>query len=614
VTNPSVIKEIEVPVLIVGGGGAGLTSSMLLSQLGVESWLVNSLPTTSTLPKAHVLNQRAMEIMGDLGLADEIYTRGTPRENMKATAFYAGFAGPSPDHGRLLKKMDCWGGAYTDPDWMAASPRAQSNLPQIRLEPILKRRAEELAPGRVHFHHELVALSQDAGGAVATILDKDSGSEYRVRAQWVLACDAGRTVGPMLGVEMKGARNIQNEVSLHISADLSKWARDPDVLIRWIWVPETGALAVLVPMGPNHWGPESEEWVFHLNYATDDPRALDDAKVISDMRAALGIGDHPVTVHKVSRWSMEGIVASSFQVGRVFMVGDAAHRHPPTGGLGLTSGMHDAHNLCWKIAAVVNGQAGTGLLETYEAERRPVDTRNVQRSVENALNHVVIGEKLGLTTSASADANWAQLRRLWNDRPEDEAHRRVARNALASQSMEFREHVVEYGYTYDSAAVVPDGSAPRLTPDDIRLYEPSTRPGHPLPHAWLEDDEGRRLSTLDLVRPGRFLLIAGEDDEGWLDAARDVAADEGIALDVVRIGHLDGDLLDSCCHWLRRREITSKGAVLVRPDRFVAWRSLDSAVDAVGVLRAALGQVLDRDLEHVAPQRQAAAAHASLGA
>ena len=590
-------KDIEVPVLIVGGGGAGLTSSMLLSQLGVESWLVNSLPTTSTLPKAHVLNQRAMEIMGDVGLAAEIYERGTPLANMKATAFYAGFAGPSPDHGRLLKKMDCWGGGYTDTDWMAASPRAQSNLPQIRLEPILKRRAEELSPGRVHFHHELTALTQDAGGAVATILDKDAGAEYRVHAQWVLACDAGRSVGPMLGVELQGARGIQNEVSLHISADLTKWARDPDVLIRWIWVPESGALAVLVPMGPNRWGPESEEWVFHINYATDDPRALDDAKVISDMRSALGIGDHPVTVHKVSRWSLEGVVASKFQVGRVFMVGDAAHRHPPTGGLGLTSGMHDAHNLCWKVAAVVHGQAGRELLGSYEAERKPVDARNVQRSLENAFNHMVIGEKLGLMVSATADANWAQLRRLWNGLPEDDAHRRAARNALASQSMEFREHVVEYGYTYDSTAVVPDGSPALTSPDDVRLYVPSTRPGHPLPHAWLESDDGRRLSTLDLVRPGRFLLIAGEQGAAWCAAARELAAAHGVPLDAVRIGHLDGDLLDACCHWLRWREITAGGAVLVRPDRFVAWRSLDGTTDAAGVLRAALARVLHRTLD-----------------
>jgi 2,4-dichlorophenol 6-monooxygenase len=567
---------------------------MLLSQLGVESWLVSSLPTTSTLPKAHVLNQRAMEILGDLGLADEVYERGTPLTNMKATAFYAGFAGPSRDHGRLLKKMECWGAGYTDTDWMAASPRAQANLPQIRLEPILKRRAEDLAPGKVHFHHELTSLVHDASGATATILAKGTGAEYQVRADWVLACDAGRTVGPMVGVEFQGARGLQNEVSIHISADLSKWARDPDVLIRWIWIAEKGVLAVLVPMGPNRWGPESEEWVFHINYATDDPRALDDERVVADMREALGIADHPITVHKVSRWSLEGVVASRFQVGRVFMVGDAAHRHPPTGGLGLTSAMHDAHNLCWKLAAVIHGHAAPELLETYETERKPVDARNVQRSVENALNHLKIGEALGIQVGGNPEANWAKLRRLWNGRAEDDEHRRRVRSAFASQSMEFREHVVEYGYSYESTAVVCDGSRPRSTPDDIRLYQPSTRPGHPLPHAWLDDGDGNRVSTLDLVRPGRFLLIAGENGGPWCEAASAVAASNRIPVDTVRIGHIDGDVLDSCCHWLRQREIASDGAILVRPDRFVAWRSLGATTDPASTVRGALEQVLHR--------------------
>lgn len=588
--------EIRVPVLIVGGGGAGLTASMLLSQLGVETWLASSLPATSTLPKAHVLNQRAMEILGDVGLADEIHAQGTPRENMKATAFYAGLAGPTPDHGRLLRKLDCWGAGYTDPDWIAASPRAQANLPQIRLEPLLKRRAEELAPGRVHFHHELTELTQDEEGVCATLRDKDSGADYRVRADFVLACDGGRTVGPMLGVEMLGVRDLQNEVSLHISSDLSKWVRDDDVLIRWIWIPERAALSVLVPMGPERWGTRSEEWVFHLNYIADDPRALDDATVIRDMREALGIGDHPVTVHKVSRWTLEGVVASAFRVGRVFLVGDAAHRHPPTGGLGLTSAMHDAHNLCWKIAAVVRGCAGAGLLDSYEAERRPVDARNVERSVENALNHIAIGRKLGLVPTAAPEANWKALARLWSDRPEDAGYRREARNALASQSMEFLEHVVEYGYVYESGAVVPDGTPRRATPDDVRLYEPSTRPGHPLPHAWLEDDDGRRFSTIDRVRPGRFLLIAGEEGGAWRDAARALARRHALPLDAVCIGHLDGDLLDVCCHWLRRREIGAAGAVLVRPDRFVAWRSMGAADDPAAALTDALGRILARPL------------------
>lgn len=588
--------DLETPVLIVGGGGAGLTASMLLSQIGIESLLVSALPTTSILPKAHVLNQRAMEIMTDVGTAEEIYRRGTPREQMSATAFYAGFAGPSRDHGRLMKKMDCWGAGYTNVDWVGTSPCAQSNLPQIRLEPILKRRAEELAPGKIRFHHEVKSVEQDDEGVTALVHDKDNDQEYRIRSRWLLACDGGRTIGRSLGVTLDGESSLANEISVHFGGDLSPWAKDPDVLIRWIWIPERASLAVLVPMGPDHWGPDSEEWVFHINFLGEDSKSVSDDEVVEMMRQILGIGDHPLTVHKVSHWSLVGLVASSFQVDRVFMAGDAAHRHPPTGGLGLTSAMHDVQNLCWKIAMVEQGHAGAELLATYEPERKPSDTRNVQRSVDNALNHLAIGQVMGMDPESTAEENWSRLRRWWSDNSADSDYKRALRKALASQSMEFTEHVVEYGYHYESSAVVPDGTEAPATPDDVRLHQPTTRPGHPLPHAWLEDDDDRRFSTIDLVKPGRFVLIAGEEGAAWCEAARALANRHSLPLDAWRIGHLDGDLLDFSCRWLRQREIGPKGAILVRPDRFVAWRSLGESDDSAGQLRAALEQVLARPL------------------
>ena len=163
--------EEEVPVLIVGGGGAGLTSSMLLARLGVEHLLVSARPTTSDLPKAHVLNQRAMEVLEDVGVAGTIAERGTPAEQMAATAFYAGLAGPDPDYGRCLTRLECWGAGGEDENWRAASPWRQQNLPQIRLEPLLKARAEELSPGRIRFGHELTELEQDGAGVRATIRD-----------------------------------------------------------------------------------------------------------------------------------------------------------------------------------------------------------------------------------------------------------------------------------------------------------------------------------------------------------------------------------------------------------------------------------------------------------
>ena len=589
------MATIETPVLIVGGGGAGLTASMLLSKLGVESQLVSALPSTSILPKAHVLNQRAMEILTDAGVAEASYRRGTPAANMSHTAYYAGFAGADPVYGRQIGRLECWGAGGLDSDWASASACRQTNLPQIRLEPILKKGAEALAPGRVRFHHEVVDFEQDADGVTATVLDKDSGAQSTIRARYLLACDGGRTVGPKLGVKLEGPRDLFRVVSVYMSADLSRWARDPEVLIRWIWVPSIGAMGTLVPMGPDHWGPDSEEWVFHLNYEQQDTRALDDAQVIANMKAALGIEELDPKVHVVSRWSMEGILADRFRVGRVFLVGDAAHRHPPTGGLGLTSAIHDAHNLCWKIAAVLRGHAGDALLDSYEPERRATDGRNVQRSLDNGMNHMQIAQAIGISGAAGEAANVDALRSSLEDGP----HRRAVLAAIATQSMEFREHAVEFGYAYESSAVVPDGTPARAPLDPIRVYVPGTRPGAPLPHAWLDDLDGHRVAIGSLVRPGRFLLVAGEEGRAWCDAAAAIAAHGDLPLDAIRIGHLDGDYRDPRCAWLARREIGPAGAVLVRPDRFVAWRSLDAAADPAASLATAFSQLLGRMIEPV---------------
>ena len=591
------MSPLEIPVLIVGGGGAGLTSSMLLSQLGVDSLLINARASTSDLAKAHVLNQRTMEILGDVGVAERIYASGTPLEQMKATAWYAGFVGEQGDVGRKIGQIETWGAGSTDTDWVAASPRPSTNLPQIRLEPIFRAQAGKRAPGRVRFHHELRDFRQDNDGVIATVYAVEEDREYRVRSKYLLGCDGGRTVGSALGVEMDGRRDIAQQISIHRAADLLRWARDPEVLIRWIWLPESGALSVLVPLGPDRWGPDSEEWVFHLNYPLGDPRALDNEVGEADMRSALGIGDHPLEIHKITRWSLEGVVASRFQVGRVFLLGDAAHRHPPTGGLGLNSAIQDAHNVCWKLAAVLGGQASEDLLLSYEHERKPVVAHNVECSVANALNQIKIGEALGLTPGGDADQNRASLKRLWSNRTEDEAFRRQASRAIASQSQEFRQHNLEYGYTYcaPSAAVVAGASSAPEPIDSIRTYRPSTTPGHPIPHAWLDADDGTRLSTLDLVKPGRFLLIAGELGTSWCKAAKNVSARLGVAVDTVRIGHVQGDYLDPRCQWLQRREIGPEGTILIRPDRFVAWRCLGASQTPEIEIEGALEAVLARE-------------------
>jgi 2,4-dichlorophenol 6-monooxygenase len=586
------MRTEHTPVLIVGGGGAGLTASMLLARMRVDHVLVSARPGTSDLPKAHVLNQRAMEILEDVGVAAEIARRGTPAENMAATAFYAGFAGPSEEYGRRLARLECWGAGGADENWRAASAWIQQNLPQIRLEPILRARAEELSPGRVRFHHELLALQQDEDQVTARIRDHAADEEYEIRCSYLVGADGGRRVASEIGVEYRGLGVVAQTATLHVSADFSAWASDPDVLIRWILSPQSGVGVVMVPMGPDRWGPASEEWVIHLNYPVDDPRAQSDVKVESDARRAMGIADHPMHIHKITRWSVDAAMASAFSVGRVHLVGDAAHRHPPTGGLGLTSAIHDVHNLCWKLAAVVGGHAGPELLDSYEPERRPADEQNAQRSLENAVNHFVIATSVGVSHEHSEEQNLANLRRLWSEAPEDAEQRSSVLRNMRAQSMEFSEHNVELGYRYESRAIVADGTPLQSSLDHVRIYEPGTRPGSPLPHAWIDDESGRRKPIKDLVRPGAFLLIAGEDGQEWCEAARELSEELELAIDRVRIGHLDGDLFDPRCTWLRRREIESDGAILVRPDRYVAWRSRGAAIAPRAELATALDAIL----------------------
>src|ERR1700758_1053437 len=161
--------SIEVPVLIVGGGAAGLASSLLLSRFGVETLLVERRPASSELPKAHILNQRTMEIFDIVGLADEVYEHGSSLEAMGRVAWYTSLAGPTPLHGRELAWRDAWGGGADAERYARVSRFRHTNLPQMRLEPILRRRADERAPGRVRFNHELVELTQDADGVTGRV-------------------------------------------------------------------------------------------------------------------------------------------------------------------------------------------------------------------------------------------------------------------------------------------------------------------------------------------------------------------------------------------------------------------------------------------------------------
>jgi 2,4-dichlorophenol 6-monooxygenase len=590
--------ERHVPVLIVGGGGAGLTASILLSKLGIESLLVSRYPQTSIQPKAHILNQRTMEIFTDAGVAPQILAKSTPLENMRGVAWYAGLTSSDPEQqgcGKRLAFSEGWGGGHADPDYIAGSPCPTANLPLIRLEPILNSFAESFPQAEVRFNHEVLRLEQDSDGVTATIRDRGTNECYRVKSSYLFGADGGRTVGGLVGIEMDGVTNLRHVVNVHMSADLSSYFHDDDAMIRWVYNPDFPEHldygCVLIGVGPDHWGSRSEEWLVAMPYPYDHPDSSDPNRVIARLGESLGLPDFSPRVHKVSRWVMESLLADTFQAGRVFLLGDAAHRHPPTGGLGLNSAIQDAYNLCWKVAAVLTGRAGPALLDTYTAERRPVDAANIDAAVSAAMNHSNVVTALGLSPQKSAAENWAALRPLWADEPDSERRRHGLSIAVASHSIEFRQHGVDFGYCYDSAAVVGDGTAAVASPDPVRIYQPSTRPGSPLPHAWVER-AGERLALGSLVHDGHFLLITGEGGEDWLEAAHKAASDRNLPLRTTRVGMGDVDHVDVRCAWLKNREVSAHGAILVRPDRFVAFRSAHLVDDPLAALTSALDQIL----------------------
>lgn len=584
----------ETQVLIIGGGASGLTASMLLSRYGVQTCLVSKYQETSSLPKAHLLSIKTMEMYRELGVEDAIRAQATPAENMRHVAWFAGLSGPHADYGREIARLGAWGRGGQDPDWAAASDNCYANLMQARLEPLLRARAEQLAPDSTHFYHAFQSFREDGDGIVATILDRATEQTYEVRARYLLACDGGQTIGPQLGVEMQGHPMVATNISVHFSADLSRWARGNDVLIRTILNPDTGEPGVLVPMGPDQWGPDSTEWAFHLISFVGDHKQDDDAAAVARMLRTLGISDLQPQVHKVTRWPLHATVASRFRVGRVFILGDAAHRMPPSGGHGLNSAVQDCYNLCWKLAAVLRDQAGDALLDTYEQERRPVAQRTVDSAFRNWENARRFAAALDFSPAHTPQQNWNNLRLQWSDDAAGDAARQRAAAGLTIPAPTYQHLNISFGYTYATGALVPDDVAPPPCLDEEIDFRPSTKPGHSLPHAWLGDTRGR-YSINTLVGQGRLVLIAGEAGQAWITAARQLAHQHGLALEAIMIGTECGDHLDLQREWLKRRQFGPSGAILVRPDRFVAWRAMTLADDPLATLAAALQQVLRRD-------------------
>ena len=546
----------RVPVLIVGGGPTGLTLSALLSRHGVDSLLIEEDPGTCDHPQAHVVNRRTAEIWRSMGVEEAVHAESDPKAQgaiwvvTSVAGHVLGSFAPAEDASRRAARR-------------AASPSRGTSCAQDRIEPLLAARVKA-GPGRILFSTELTDLAWDDGGATATV--RSEGMERRIQARWLVGCDgASSRTRALTEIEMEGLPTLAYIVGIYCHMDLSRWIEErPGVLY---WTIDAEAPATFIHMGHHRWTVQTAFAGGHVALADFTPKRCTEL-----VRHAVG-ADVAVDVRTVRPWAMTAQTATAWRKGPVLLAGDAAHRFPPTGGFGMNTGVQDAHNLAWKLAAVIDGRAGDALLDTYQTERRPVALANNAFSVANARG---FGAIMG-------PGAVAQGQRLAKGEVTLEALSSEVQAILDREAGHFDASGLDLGFSYEQGALVPDGTALPAREDPVRDYVPCARPGSRAPHLWLARD-GERISSLDLFGK-RFVLLTGLDGA---DAWRDAVGRIGASVDLVVVGE---SVIDPEDQWRALYGVTD-GAVLVRPDGHVAWRSRGAVGDALGTLRAVLDRVL----------------------
>lgn len=580
------MHTIDTGVLVVGAGPTGLVASTILATQGVPAITLARHPGTANQPRATITNMRTIEVFRDLGIEDRVLSIGNPLRSLKYNVQATSLAGME------TFRYTSYGTARRLSDYLAASPCEPLHAPQHILEPVLLTAAVERGAD-IRFSHELIEIEQTPSDVCARVRNRVSGEEYVVRAEYAIGADGSRSrVAEQLGVEFKGESALKHMLNMWIEADLTEYVAHRPAAVYQIAQPHniswvgTGSFMCVRP-----WN----EWMITRSFDPEqgDPD-ISDAAVIKIAHELIGSEETEIRVKGTSTWQVNHMLANEYRRGRVFLAGDAAHRHPPAGGLGSNTSIQDAFNLSWKLAYVVSGRAGAGLLDSYEQERRPIGEQVVQHSMKALAGQIKSVEALGLRPGQSAEEGWTMLRELWTDASGAAERRAAHREAVKLQDYRSNALGVELGQRYTSCAVVDDGTPfPEPERDPELYYHPTTHPGGCLPHAWVERDR-HQTSTLDLAGHGRFCLITGIGGEPWAEAAAQVSAELGVDLPVYFVGarcEYDDVLSD----WTSVREIGDHGALLVRPDRHIAWRSADHPQSSHDALRAALRQVLALD-------------------
>ena len=581
------MTEITTDVLIIGTGPAGSASAALLASYGIETMVVNQYRWLANTPRAHITNQRTMEVLRDLGheVEAEAYLHATEQDLMGENVFCESLAGEE------IGRMKSWG---THPlsraEHQLSSPTHMNDLPQTFMEPILYTTAcKRGAQGRMST--EYLSHVQDADGVTTTVLDRLSGREYEIRSKYLIGADGGNSlVADHIDTPIEGKMGVGGSMNILFRADLSKYvAHRPSVLY---WVMQPGADVGGIGMGLVRMIRPWNEWLIVWGYDINEPAPVVDAAMATKVARQL-VGDPELEIELISAntWTVNDAYATHIQKDRVFIMGDAAHRHPPSNGLGSNTSIQDAFNLAWKLAAVLKGEAGEGLLDSYSVERAPIAKQIVTRANQSIGEFGPIFEALGMTGGTDYDTIKSNMDARCDAGATGEQQREALRQAIAFKKYEFDAHGVEMNQRYTSQAVLSDGQpAPAFAQDAELHYQPTTSPGARLPHAWVFDrDSGAKVSTLDLCGQGQFTLLTGIGGQWWVDAAH--AAELTIRTHVIGPRQ---PYVDHTGDWARICEITDTGCVLVRPDHHVGWRAHAMSDDPAKALNAALDHILAR--------------------
>jgi 2,4-dichlorophenol 6-monooxygenase len=584
------MADISTDVLIIGTGPAGSATAALLSTYGIENMVVNRYRWLANTPRAHITNQRTMEVLRDLGpeVEKEAYLHATHQDLMGENIFCTSLAGEE------IGRMKSWGKhPLSRAEHLLSSPSHMNDLPQTFMEPILFKtacsRGTQARMSTQYLRHE-----QDDEGVTTTCLDRLTNREFTIRSKFLVGADGGNSlVAEHAGLPFEGKMGVAGSMNILFRADLSKYvAHRPSVLY---WVMQPGSNVGGIGMGLVRMVRPWNEWLIVWGYDINEPAPAVDAAMATKVARDL-VGDPELEIELISAntWTVNNMYATHLQNGRVFCMGDAVHRHPPSNGLGSNTSIQDGFNLAWKLAMVVKGQAGQGLLDSYSTERAPIAKQIVTRANQSIEEFGPIFKALGLLDSIDPVKMQQNMDARCDDTAEAEEQRAAIRKAIAFKVYEFDAHGVEMNQRYASDAIVTDGQPePAFEKDRELHYQPTTWPGARLPHVWLFDDRGERVSSLDLAGQGRFTIFTGIGGQGWIEAARTVGAELGIDIAAHVIGPRQ-HWQDFTGDWARAREVRDGGVVLVRPDQHVAWRSEAMPADPAAELRRVLTQILAR--------------------